>query len=74
MTIAERLNHWWRTRKRIRAWQALPPERQLAIWLDCIDQTPALRDQFRKALRVKGFESVAGEKPRPASVRVLGGR
>ena len=61
-TLAQRLNAWWRRRKRIRAWNNTPPERQMAIWLECIDQTPALREQWQRALRVKGFDRVVGGK------------
>lgn len=69
-TIAERLNTWWRTYRRRRAWQKLPPERQLAIWIDTIDKVPALREQFQAALRVKGYDRLPGERAsRPTVVR-----
>lgn len=64
MNIADRLNTWWRTRQRIRAWRKIPPERKLAIIVDCIDQTPSLRDGFRKALRLDGRDRMVGEKRR----------
>lgn len=68
-SLADRLQNWWRTRKRIRAWQKLPPERQLAIWIDSIDKVPALREQFQQALRVKGYDRLPGEKTKPSVFR-----
>lgn len=57
MTFRQRLASWWRTRQRIRRWQRLPPEQQLALWLKTIDENPELREQFRRALRVKAADA-----------------
>lgn len=58
-TIAQRLTAWWRARQRRRTWNALSPEQQMAVWAQCMNDNPKLREMFRQCLRVKGFDQLA---------------
>lgn len=65
MSLQQKITTWWKARQRRKKWNSLPPEQQMAIWAQAIDDTPALREMFRKVLRVHGYERAAGERKLP---------
>lgn len=55
-SIADRLETWWRERRRRKQWARLTPEQQMAVWAKAINDNPRLRELFQQCLRVKGFD------------------
>lgn len=71
-------------RRLLRKWHRMTPERQFAFWMSCLASDPALRDAFRRALRVKGIpesqqddrrvipaDELAARRPRASSTSVI---
>lgn len=66
MTLQQKITDWWQARQRRKIWNSLTPEQQMTLWASAIDASPALREMFRKVLRVHGYERAAGDRKLPA--------
>lgn len=53
-----------RERAVLKAWANTPPNQQLVVWMQMLDNSPELRAAFRDALRVRGMEELSGAKPK----------